>query len=76
MKIHTNNTVEQKNQVNENKDIIITWCGRPITGMNKEELIEVIEYLNSEIQKIQEENERWERTGDPYKYLMDNKNNS
>jgi hypothetical protein len=47
-----------------------TWCGRPVTELSREELLEVIEYCGAEIQNLTADRNRWMQSGDPVKYLM------
>jgi hypothetical protein len=47
-----------------------TWCGRPVHELSREELLQVVEYCGTEIQKLTIDRNRWMQSGDPLKYLM------
>jgi hypothetical protein len=47
-----------------------TWCGRPIHDLSREELLQVVEYCGTELQKLTTDRNRWMQSGDPVKYLM------
>lgn len=47
------------------------WYGKPITKLDKAELIEALEWCGKEIQYLQKDRDRWMRAGDSSKYLMD-----
>jgi hypothetical protein len=49
---------------------ISTWYGRPVNELSREELLQVVEYCGTEIQKLTTDRNRWMQSGDPVKYLM------
>ena len=57
-------------ETTSNTSQVSTWCGRPVTELSREELLEVIEYCGAEIQKLTTDRNRWMQSGDPLKYLM------
>jgi hypothetical protein len=46
-----------------------SWQGRPVTELEKEELLEVIDFLVSETEKYREDRDRWRDSGDVAAYL-------
>jgi hypothetical protein len=50
---------------------ITTWYGRPITELDKDELIEVINHLGNELNDVNQDRSRWMNAADPVKYLME-----
>ena len=56
----------------EIKDVpmVTTWRGRPIQELDKDELIQLIEYCGEEIKYLRKDRDRWRKAGDSLKYLM------
>jgi hypothetical protein len=46
-----------------------TWYGVSINELNREKLIEVIEWCGREIQRLKQDRDRWFAAGDLLKYL-------
>jgi hypothetical protein len=46
------------------------WMGRPIDELTREELLDVVEYCRKEIQRLQEDRDRWRSSGSSLAYLM------
>lgn len=44
--------------------------GRDLRDLSKEELLEVIDYLGSEMRSLREDRDRWFKAGDVVKYLL------
>jgi hypothetical protein len=57
-------------ETTSNTSQVSTWCGRPVTELSREELLEVIEYCGTEIQRLTDDRNRWRQSGDALKYLM------
>jgi hypothetical protein len=55
-------------------DKIAYWMGKPVTELDREELLKVVEHCGNEIFRIQKDRDRWMRAGDAGKYMMDTGN--
>ena len=51
--------------------LVSAWMGQPVTDLSREELLEVVEWCGGEIQRLQGDRDKWMRSGDALKYLMD-----
>ena len=49
---------------------ISTWYGKPIDSLSNEEMLEVINYCANELQRLTKDRDRWMKSGDSVKYLM------
>ena len=47
----------------------ITWKGKEIDTLSREELIEAVSWLSREMQTLREDRDRWRQSGDVIKYL-------
>jgi hypothetical protein len=47
------------------------WMGRPIDELTREELLDVVEYCRKEIQRLQEDRDRWRNSGSSLAYLAE-----
>ena len=45
------------------------WLGRPVTELNKEELLDVINHLANKVQSVEKDRKRWQNAADAIKYL-------
>lgn len=52
------------------QNTVITWMGQKLEDLSKEELIKAIEYSAKEIERLQQDRDRWRNSGDTLKYLM------
>jgi hypothetical protein len=48
---------------------IVTWKGRMLETLSREELIEIINWLRREAETLREDRDRWRQSGDVIKYL-------
>lgn len=55
-------------------NIVSTWYGVPIDELEKEELINCINFLSAEIKRLEIERNRWRDAGDPIEYLKQSEN--
>lgn len=48
---------------------VTSWYGRLITELNRDELLEVIEYCGKEIISLKEDRNKWREAGNSFLYL-------
>jgi hypothetical protein len=53
---------------------VVVWMGRRIDELDKNELLEVVNYCAAEIEAIRADRDRWREAGDAAKYLMNGPN--
>ena len=54
----------------EKMPMVSTWKGQRIEDLSREELIEAINWLASELDEQRNDKARWMKAADPIKYLM------
>ena len=47
-----------------------TWKGRPMETLEREELLEAVEYLCRENLALREDRDRWRQSGNAIKYML------
>lgn len=52
---------------------VATWYGRPVTDLGRQELLDCIEFLGEEIEKLRHENHVLLKTANPFLLLRDRK---
>lgn len=54
----------------EQKASIWTWKGRPMETLEREELLEAVEYLCQENLALREDRDRWRQSGNAINYMI------
>jgi hypothetical protein len=52
---------------------VATWCGRPVTDLGRQELLDCIEFLGEEVEKLRRENYVLLKTANPFFLLRGRK---